>query len=126
MRSRQQSHINRSRGTEHTSEKLVTDSEAALHDTRSVIGRKWNPVIIYYLLMESQLGFSDLKSRIDGISSKMLSESLSTLEEEGLVTRQVLNDDPVRVRYELTERGTDLEGIISEMVRWGTGNQGGN
>ncbi len=123
MRSNQLFHTEQAGETGQIFQQGDSTAEAALQDTLTVIGRKWNPVIIYYLLVEKQLGFSDLKSRIHGISSKMLSESLSTLEDEGLVTRRVLENDPVRVRYELTEQGVALEGLISEMLSWGAGDR---
>jgi DNA-binding HxlR family transcriptional regulator len=50
----------------------------------------------------------------------MLSESLSALEESGLVSRELLDDQPVRVEYTLTDRGRALDGIITEMMAWGT------
>jgi DNA-binding HxlR family transcriptional regulator len=66
------------------------------------------------------MGFSTLKGRIDGISSKMLSETLTDLEEAGLVDRTQLTDQPVRVEYTLTDRGRSLESVITEMVKWGS------
>jgi DNA-binding HxlR family transcriptional regulator len=104
---------------EPTDTQLFVDAEAALHATRDVVGRKWHPVLLYYLLEEGPLGFSALKDRVDGISSKMLSESLSDLEDAGLVTRAVLDDRPVRVEYDLSERGETLGPVVSEMVHWG-------
>jgi DNA-binding HxlR family transcriptional regulator len=104
---------------EPTDTPLFVDAEAALHATRDVVGRKWHPVLLYYLLEEGPLGFSALKDRIDGISSKMLSEGLSDLEEAGLVTRELLDDQPVRVEYDISERGQTLGPVISEMVHWG-------
>jgi DNA-binding HxlR family transcriptional regulator len=98
---------------------LFADPETALHDMQDILGRKWHPVLLYHLLTDGPLGFSALKRRIDGISSKMLSESLSVLEENGVVTRELLSDQPVRVEYTLTERGEALEGVITEMVHWG-------
>jgi DNA-binding HxlR family transcriptional regulator len=84
------------------------------------VGRKWHPVIVYHLLDDGPQGFSSLKKRIDGISSKMLSESLDALEAAGLVTRTVISDRPVRVEYGLTERGTALEPLLTAMVEWGS------
>jgi DNA-binding HxlR family transcriptional regulator len=49
----------------------------------------------------------------------MLSEGLSDLEEAGLVTRELLDDQPVRVEYDISERGQTLGPVISEMVHWG-------
>ena len=99
---------------------LFVDAETVLHGMRDIVGRKWHPILVYYLLTEGPLGFSALKSRVDGISSKMLSESLSDLEEAELVTRELLNDQPVRVEYALTERGAALEPVLTEMVAWGS------
>lgn len=96
------------------------DVEGTLLDMQSMIGRKWILVIVYHLLCEGPLGFSALKDRIDGISSKMLSESLDAAEGAGLVEREVVSDRPVRVEYTLTDRGAALEGLIGEMAQWGT------
>ena len=99
---------------------LFVDAEATLLGMQAVVGRKWLPVIVYRLLADGPLGFSALKDGIDGVSSKMLAESLDDLEANGLVTREVLTDKPVRVEYGLTAAGRDLEPLVTEMVRWGT------
>lgn len=99
---------------------LFTDAESALHDIQDIVGRKWNPVLLYRLLTDGPCGFSALKRRVDGISSKMLSESLSDLEEQGLVERNLLSDQPVRVEYTLTDRGESLEPVVTRMVQWGS------
>ena len=98
---------------------LFTGVEKTLLSMQEVIGRKWQPIIVYHLLDDGPMGFSALKDHIDGISSKMLSESLDDLEAAGLVDRTLLSDQPVRVEYALTERGRSLEPLISEMVTWG-------
>lgn len=102
-----------------SSVQLVTDVEESLLSMQAVVGRKWHPVILYYLLSDGPLGFSALKDRVDGISSKMLSEGLDDLESAGIVSRTLLNDQPVRVEYGLTDRGQSLEPLITEMARWG-------
>jgi DNA-binding HxlR family transcriptional regulator len=98
---------------------LFADPEAALHITRDIVGRKWHPVLLFHLSRDEPLGFSDLKERADGISSKMLSESLSDLEEWGLVTRDLVDDQPVRVEYAVADRGETLLPVIEAMVDWG-------
>jgi DNA-binding HxlR family transcriptional regulator len=98
---------------------VFTDVEGTLVSMQDIIGRKWHPIIVYHLLTDGPLGFSTLKERADGISSKMLSDSLDELESAGLVDRTLLSDRPVRVEYELTESGETLEPLIMEMVRWG-------
>jgi DNA-binding HxlR family transcriptional regulator len=100
--------------------RLFTDTDAVLLAMQGIVGRKWQPVIVHHLLDGGSVGFSDLKSRIDGISSKMLSESLDDLEAAGLIERELLSDKPVRVNYSLTERGETLRPLVTEMVRWGS------
>ncbi|WP_424016346.1 winged helix-turn-helix transcriptional regulator (plasmid) [Halorientalis pallida] len=98
---------------------LFTDVEETLLSMQEIVGRKWQPIIVYYLLEDGPMGFSALKETVDGISSKMLSESLDDLEATGLVDRTLLSDQPVRVEYELTQDGHSLEPLVIEMVNWG-------
>lgn len=87
--------------------------------TTTLIGKKWHPVIIHRLLEHGGLGFNALKDEVDGISSKVLSDSLDDLEQKCLVNREIVNEKPVRVEYSLTEIGESLEPIIVEMRNWG-------
>jgi DNA-binding HxlR family transcriptional regulator len=87
--------------------------------TATVIGRKWHPVIVDRLLTHGALGFSALEEAVDGVTSKVLSESLDDLTEKGLVEREVVDDRPFRVAYRLTERGKSLEPVIVAMGEWG-------
>jgi len=89
-----------------------------LRRATAILGRKWNPVLIRTLLAEGPLGFNDIKTRIDGISDKVLSESLDDLQEAGLVVRDVVEDKPVRVHYSLTTAGRDLEPVIDDLLAW--------
>ncbi|WP_255198354.1 winged helix-turn-helix transcriptional regulator [Halorarius litoreus] len=86
--------------------------------TATVLGKKWHPVIIHRLL-DKPRGFNDLKRAVDGISSKVLSDSLENLEEYGLVERTVVSEKPFRVEYALTPRGESLQPVIEEMREWG-------
>ncbi|MUV89940.1 transcriptional regulator [Halapricum sp. CBA1109] len=87
--------------------------------TATLIGRKWHPVIVARLLKHGPSGFNALKEDVDGISSKVLSDSLSDLEESGLVDRNIVSEKPFRVEYVLTERGQALEPVIESMRDWG-------
>ncbi len=75
--------------------------------------------------MAEELYFSDLLRRVissagESISARVLSESLSTLEEEGILERVVEPDTmPIRVRYSLTEKGKDLQVILGALKGWG-------
>lgn len=91
----------------------------AVTATASLIGKKWHPVIVDRLLADGPLGFNALKEAVDGISSKVLSDSLEDLEERGIVTRTVISEKPFRVEYGLTERGRELAPVIDAMRTWG-------
>lgn len=94
------------------------DTDAVFDDIHEVLGRKWHLRIVYHLLEDGPQGFSELKDRLDGVSSKMLSESLSSLEDHSLVAREIISDQPVRVKYSLTDRGSALEPVVEALLRW--------
>ncbi|MFX0124267.1 MAG: winged helix-turn-helix transcriptional regulator [Candidatus Hodarchaeota archaeon] len=90
-----------------------------------ILGRKWIPWILCELLSQTESYFSDLLKRIEGnygekISARVLSESLSILEENNLLERIIISETmPVRVKYSLTEKGADLEVIFGILKGWG-------
>jgi DNA-binding HxlR family transcriptional regulator len=98
---------------------LFVEPSEVFDRVQEVLGRKWHLRLVYQLLENGPMGFSGLKRETAGISSKMLSESLSSLEENGIVHRSVVNEQPVRVEYTLTEQGEALEGVVSALMRWG-------
>ncbi|MFC7157270.1 winged helix-turn-helix transcriptional regulator [Halomarina halobia] len=87
--------------------------------TATLIGKKWHPVIVHRLLKNGPLGFNALKEEVDGISSKVLSDSLEDLEDKRLVDRAIVSEKPFRVEYSLTDHGESLRPIITEMRDWG-------
>jgi DNA-binding HxlR family transcriptional regulator len=100
-------------------QRLFTDPDEVFDAVQDTLGRKWHLRIVYQLLHEGPMGFSALKSEVTGVSSKMLSESLTRLEDDGLVDRAIVSDQPVRVEYSLTERGRALQPVVSAVVDWG-------
>jgi len=88
--------------------------------TANLIGKKWHPVIVHRLLDNGPSGFNELQESVDGISSKVLSDSLEDLAEKRLVEREVISEKPVRVEYALTDHGRSLEPVIEAMREWGT------
>jgi DNA-binding HxlR family transcriptional regulator len=87
--------------------------------TATLIGKKWHPVIVHRLLDTGPLGFNALKEEVDGISSKVLSDSLEDLEEKTLVDRAIISEKPFRVEYSLTDREESLAPVVYEMREWG-------
>jgi DNA-binding HxlR family transcriptional regulator len=82
-----------------------------------LIGRRWNPLIIR-ALQSGVSRYSDLKAAVPNISDTVLSERLKELEAAGLIEREVTPSAPVRVDYRLTERGSDLCAVMTELADW--------
>nr|WP_245710011.1 helix-turn-helix domain-containing protein [Halopenitus malekzadehii] len=62
---------------------------------------------------------NELQDAVDGISSRVLSDSLEDLQENRLVEREIINEKPFRVQYSLTDHGRSLEPVIYAMRDWG-------
>lgn len=90
----------------------------AMDITMSFIGGKWKTVVLWYL-RNNTLRFGELKAKIPDITEKMLSLQLKSLEEDGIVFREVFPEVPLRVEYSLTEFGKSLIPIIEEIAKWG-------
>ena len=86
--------------------------------TVSLIGSKWKLLIIRNLL-QRPWRFNELKKDLAGISQKVLTDSLRSMEEDGLITRTVYPEVPPRVEYALSELGESLKPILDSMVAWG-------
>lgn len=99
---------------------------AAKCPTRQLLDRisdKW-VVLVLSLLNDGPKRFSVLKREIDGISQKMLSQTLRSLEQDGLLTRRVFATVPVTVEYELTALGRSLNSAMAPVVQWAIANMG--
>lgn len=93
--------------------------ECPVATTVSVIGSKWKLLIIRNLLVRPWR-FNELKKDLDGISQKVLTDSLRTMEEDGIITRTVYPEVPPRVEYALSELGESMRPILNAMQQWGT------
>jgi DNA-binding HxlR family transcriptional regulator len=87
------------------------------HRAVELIGGRWTGAVIQLLLHE-RMRFAELRAAIPEISDRMLSERLKELEREGIVARIVIPETPVRVEYELTEKGRALEHALAAVGRW--------
>ncbi|HUN05682.1 MAG TPA: helix-turn-helix domain-containing protein [Aggregatilineales bacterium] len=81
------------------------------------LGDKWTTLIIG-MLEDGPKRFSDLRRGISGISQKMLTQTLRSLERDGLVTRTLYPEVPPRVEYALTPLGKTLCEPIAAIIRW--------
>jgi DNA-binding HxlR family transcriptional regulator len=91
----------------------------AVQDSMDVLNGKWKIAIISSICCYGKRRFSDILNDIEGISNRMLSKELKELEINELVTRTVLDTQPITVQYELTEHGNTLQTIISNLQDWG-------
>ncbi|MFC4304838.1 winged helix-turn-helix transcriptional regulator [Cohnella boryungensis] len=83
-----------------------------------LLGKKWTGLIIRVLLGGPKR-FKDMKEQIPEMSDKMLTDRMKELEAAGILTRTVYPEMPVRIEYELTEKGRQLEEVIHSIQTWG-------
>lgn len=87
--------------------------------TVQLIGSKWKLLIMRNLLVRPWR-FNELQKNLEGISQKVLTDSLRSMESDGIITRTVYPEVPPRVEYALSELGESMRPIISAMEAWGT------
>lgn len=88
-----------------------------LRDVLDRVGDKWS-VLIMAILGDGTRRYSELRRAIDGISQRMLTLTLRSLERDGLVTRTVTPSTPPRVDYALTPVGQTLSTEVSSLIQW--------
>ena len=86
--------------------------------TVALIGSKWKLLIMRNLLARPWR-FNELKKNLDGISQKVLTDSLRSMEADGIITRTVYPEVPPRVEYALSDLGESMRPIIKSMEMWG-------
>ena len=86
--------------------------------TVRLIGSKWKLLIIRNLL-QRPWRFNELKKNLEGISQKVLTDSLRSMEADGIVTRTVYPEGPPRVEYALSELGESMRPVMDAMEKWG-------
>ena len=92
--------------------------ECPVATTVSLIGSKWKLLIIRNLLTRPWR-FNELQRNLEGISQKVLTDSLRSMESDGIIIRTVYAEVPLRVEYSLSELGESMRPIIQSMERWG-------
>lgn len=86
--------------------------------TVQMIGSKWKLLIMRNLLTRPWR-FNELKRDLEGISQKVLTDSLRSMEDDGIITRTVYPEVPPRVEYALSELGESMRPIMDAMEQWG-------
>jgi DNA-binding HxlR family transcriptional regulator len=82
-----------------------------------MLGKRWTGLIIR-VLMDGPKRFKDISESISGMSDRMLSERFKELETAGILIRNVYPETPVRIEYELTEKGRALQLAMGEVQKW--------
>lgn len=87
------------------------------HHAVELIGRRWTGVVLRTML-QGATRFGDIAAAVPNLSDKMLAERLKELETEGMITRTVVPETPVRVEYRPTDKGRAVEGILQALDAW--------
>jgi DNA-binding HxlR family transcriptional regulator len=108
----------------HPAETRPPDVYSAACPTRQLLDRvadKWTTLVLT-LLRDEPMRFNALRRRVEGVSQKMLSQTVRQLERDGLVTRTVTPTVPVSVSYALTPLGGTLVDALQAMIDWAEDN----
>lgn len=99
-----------------TKAELLPECPVAI--TVQLIGNKWKLLILRNLL-QRPWRFNELQKSLDGISQKVLTDSLRSMEADGIITRTVYPEVPPRVEYALSKLGESMRPILEAMETWG-------
>jgi DNA-binding HxlR family transcriptional regulator len=97
------------------------DDENRLEDLGSAVellSRKWHPRILYLLCEEGELGFNDIKQKTGEISGKVLTDSLKDLAERDVIEKNLISENPRRVKYSIKEKGKEIKPILDDLIDW--------
>lgn len=83
----------------------------------ALLGKRWNGLILRVLL-DGPKRFSDISNIIPQLSDKILVQRFRELEAEGIIMRTVYPETPVRIEYQLTDKGFALKPVIDEVQKW--------
>jgi DNA-binding HxlR family transcriptional regulator len=95
----------------------VLDQNCESRQALELISDKWTALIVY-ALVDGPRRHGELRRTVDGISQKMLTQTLRRMEAEGLVERDVLDRVPPHVEYSLTPLGSTLETPLVAICEW--------
>lgn len=101
--------------------KIVTgdvNDSCPMRKTLELLSGKWRTHIIYELCKKSSCRFGELKKALPHITNTMLTNTLRSLEEFGIIHREQFNEIPPHVEYSLTEKGKALLPVFTELAKW--------
>ena len=87
-------------------------------NTFKIVGKKFTIHILRNMIMLNQTRFSQFLESIEGINPKTLSVRLKEMEKHGLITRKIYDETPIRIEYEMADKGMALQPIIQKMAEF--------
>lgn len=93
--------------------------ECPVARTLDLIGERWTILLLRDLLLQGPRRFQDFQESLPGVAPNTLSARLKSLEDHGLVRRQLYNDRPPRLEYVLTDKGKSLGPVVKALRDWG-------
>ena len=94
--------------------------ECPVATTVQLIGNKWKLLILRNLIYKDKQRFTDFLKTVPAISKRVLTDNLRSLENNGLIDREIFAEVPPRVEYSLSPLGKTLKPVLDAMWRWGT------
>ncbi|MHA2294865.1 MAG: winged helix-turn-helix transcriptional regulator [Candidatus Hodarchaeales archaeon] len=98
-------------------DKEIRTNLCPVRETLKIIGKKWHLLVLFYLT-KGPVRFSPIKDDLE-ISSKVLAEVLNDLEDKGLINKEIVEMNPTRAEYSLTEKGEELQELWDSLRDWG-------
>jgi DNA-binding HxlR family transcriptional regulator len=102
----------------------VLSAQCPTRQVLTRIGEKWTMLVVTALTESDVLRFSELRRRVEGVSQKVLTQTLRHLERDGVVARTVFPTVPATVEYRLTPLGRELAGTVDVLRTWAYANIG--
>jgi DNA-binding HxlR family transcriptional regulator len=94
-------------------------SDARVRNALDILGQRWNGAILHALVTGGELRFGELRSKVSGISDKLLSARLKDLETTGIVARRIDAARPPRALYRVTSKADGLAAVFAALAEWG-------
>ncbi|WP_211749325.1 winged helix-turn-helix transcriptional regulator [Paenibacillus sp. Marseille-Q4541] len=98
---------------------MDAESECKFDKVIEILVGKWKPIILYHLLTNGTMRFSELQRAIPDITKKMLTQQLRELEYHDIVHREIYLQIPPKVEYSITEYGKGMDTVVQAMHDWG-------
>ena len=92
--------------------------QCSVYNAAGILGKKWTIPLLEELMINGDRGFNFISGRMRKISPKILSKRLREMENSGIIEKKILQTIPLRTKYFLTSKGTELHNIVQSMKHW--------